>query len=222
MRVVVITGGIGSGKSEVCRILSEMGFTAQYNADLRVKALYDEHPTLLDDIESELGMELRDADGKFQSRKLAEKIFSDRKALEAVENLVFPTLIDDFRLFADRHSDEKIIIFESATVLEKPQFAGFGDMTVLVDAPYSIRLERACGRDGAKREEVIARMANQKLMNSLSEGHADPRIDAVIMNCSDIDDLKIKVLSLFNEDSFLRKIRASESPFPEERDLGIG
>ena len=61
---------------------------------------------------------------------------------------------------------------------------------VLVDAPYDVRLERACARDGADRSAVEARMANQKLMNALSEGGHDSRIDAVIMNDSDMDELR--------------------------------
>jgi SulP family sulfate permease len=58
--VIVITGGIGSGKSEVCRILREMGFCAQYNADTRAKALYEEHPSLLAGIESLLSCVVSD------------------------------------------------------------------------------------------------------------------------------------------------------------------
>ena len=50
MMVLVVTGGIGSGKSEVCRIMRDMGYRCQYNADARAKALYEEHPTLLADI----------------------------------------------------------------------------------------------------------------------------------------------------------------------------
>ncbi len=190
MEILVITGGIGSGKSEVCRILRGKGLGAQYNADSRVKALYAEHPTLLSDIEKALGCRLRDSDGKFLSSKMAEVIFSDRNALETIESLVFPALMDDFSSFAAMHSEENILIFESATVLEKPAFEGFGDKVILVDAPYSIRLARACGRDGAAPEAVAARMANQKLMNALSEGYEDPRIDAVIMNDSGLEELE--------------------------------
>ncbi len=190
MRTVVITGGIGSGKSEVCRILREMGMDVQYNADSRVKQLYAEHTTLLKQIEDSLGLSLRDSEGKFQPSKLSRVIFEDKAALETVESLVFPALADDFNAFAAAHPDEKIIIFESATILEKPYFDGFADRTILVDAPYSMRLERACARDGATRETVEARMANQPLMNSFSDGHADPRIDAVIMNDSGLKELK--------------------------------
>ncbi len=202
MKILVITGGIGSGKSEVCGILREMGLTAQYNADQRVKHLYSEHPGLLDDMESVLGTGLRDEEGRFLPGKLAEIIFSDSLALEKVESLVFPALMKDFSSFSDMHSDEKIIIFESATILEKPYFDGFGDRILLVDAPYPLRLERACRRDGAKRGDIIARMENQKLMNSLSAGQTDSRIDAVIMNDSGLDELKEKtyetILHLFD------------------------
>ncbi len=189
-RILVVTGGIGSGKSEVCRILKDMGFDAQYNADRRVKALYSEHPTLLDEIEESLHVSLRDSDGTFQPKRLSEIIFADRSALDKVETIVFPVLTDDFSSFASMHSDEKIIIFESATILEKPFFNGFGDKTVFVAAPYSTRLSRACMRDGADREAVEARMSNQELMNSISEGMDDQRIDAVIINDSGLGELK--------------------------------
>ncbi len=185
-----MTGGIGSGKSEVCRILGDLGITARYDADNRVKFLYREHPTLLKRIEEALETDLRDSDGNFLPRRLSEIIFKDKKALEDVEKLVFPALIDDFKAFAENHKEEEIILFESATILEKPFFDNFADKTLLVTAPYSTRLGRACARDGVSKEAVEARMANQKLMNSLSEGQTDQRIDAVIVNNAGINELK--------------------------------
>lgn len=190
--ILVITGGIGSGKSEVCRILARKGLKAQYNADTKVKELYTSIPGLLDSMEQKLGCALKDEAGQFVPQLLARRIFSDRQALETVESMVFPALTEDFRTFAQA-SGSGIVVFESATILEKPQFDGFGDKVVLVDAPLQLRLERACRRDGADREAVKARMANQKLMNSLSEGAADERIDAVIVNDATIDILEERV-----------------------------
>ena len=190
--ILVITGGIGSGKSEVCRILARKGLTAQYNADSKVKELYTKVPGLLESIEEKLGCGLKDEAGQFVPQYLAGRIFSDRKALETVESLVFPALTEDFRAFAQA-SGSGIVVFESATILEKPQFDGFGDKVVLVDAPVKVRLERACRRDNADWEAVKARLANQKLMNSLSDGAADERIDAVILNDSTIDILEERV-----------------------------
>ena len=200
MKVLVITGGIGSGKSAVCRILSENGLCRQYNADSRVKALYTESPGLLSSIEEMLGCGLRDENEDFIPSRLAERIFSDPGALAAVEALVFPALIDDFRTFAQSCRDsEEIVVFESATILEKPCFDGFGDKVVLVDAPMELRLERACSRDGADPEAVKARMANQKLMNALSGGASDPRIDAVIVNDSTFEVLEERTYLIMSD-----------------------
>ena len=192
MKILVITGGIGSGKSEVCRILAQKGLAVQYNADAKVKELYDTVPGLLESIEDRLGCSLRDEAGKFVPRCLAQRIFVDRQALETVESLVFPALMEDFLAFAG-NSGSPFVVFESATILEKPQFDDFGDKVILVDAPVSMRMERACRRDGADREAVKARMSNQKKMNALSEGATDPRIDAVIVNDGSIAILEQKI-----------------------------
>lgn len=196
MEIWVITGGIGSGKSEVCRILRRHGISAQYDADSRVKALYNEVPGLLSSIETALSCNLKDENGFFQTRKLAEIIFSDSYALKKVEGIVFPALTDDFNAFLKRNHDEAVVIFESATILEKPYFEGFGDKIILVDAPFEIRLQRACTRDGISEDAVRARMANQELMNRLSEGVTDPRIDLVIMNDGTAEELEHKIAAL--------------------------
>ena len=78
-------------------------------------------------------------------------------------------------------------------MLEKTQFAGFGDKVILVDAPFELRLERACMRDGAGRDAVLARMNGQKLMNALSSGLSDERIDEIIINNGSVDDLEVAV-----------------------------
>ncbi len=194
MKTLVITGGIGSGKSEVCRILERYGVVARYDADARVKALYSAHPTLLDDIEKALECRLRNDEGRFVPSLLSARIFSDREALEKVEALVFPALLDDYETFTCGRGADEIVVFESATILEKPCFDGFGDYVILVDAPFEVRLERACRRDGAGREAVLARMSNQKLMNALSEGKTDPRIDAVILNDCDVETLEKRTI----------------------------
>lgn len=198
MAVLVVTGGIGSGKSTVCRMLAEKGLTLQYNADARVKMLYSSYPDLLDSIEQALDVGLCDENGYFIPSLLAARIFSDKDSLDKVESLVFPYLKADFESFlAD--SDSDVVVFESATVLEKPQFEGFGDKIVLVDAPFELRLERACRRDGADKETVLSRMRSQKLMNALSQGASDPRIDAVIVNDCSLEILEHRVNKIMSE-----------------------
>lgn len=205
MEVLVVTGGIGSGKSQVCNILQEEYGIGIYKADDRVKALYYESPSLLENIENALGASFRDEDGLFAPSRLARRIFSDKAQLETVEELVFPALIEDFNTWAAGHDNETFVVFESATILEKEQFKGFGDKVILVDAPLQTRLERACARDGVSRETVLSRMDNQPMMNMISSGEIIPDVDAVIDNSEGIDKLKeltLRTISTFYGNKF--------------------
>lgn len=186
--VIVVTGGIGSGKSEVCRILKDSYSCDVYEADVRAKELYVRYPELLSAIENALGCNLKDEDGVFRPALLARRIFGDDKAVGVVESLLFPYMIKDFRDFSEKSGN--IIIFESATVLEKRQFDGMYDKVILVDAPFEVRMERACCRDGAASEQILARMQSQKLMNEISEGKTCGMIDEIIINNGTVDDLK--------------------------------
>ena len=184
MKVLAVTGGIGSGKSEVCRILAENGLTLQYNADSRAKALYVECPGLLDEIEKSLDCTLRDVDGNFVPSRLAAVIFSDSAALEKVEALLFPEMIRDFHRCMAAAAEDQIVVFESATFLEKKQFDGFADIVLLVDAPF---------------EAIMARMKSQKLINELSEGLEDSRINHRVLNYGTRQELEQNVLSVLNQ-----------------------
>lgn len=193
MKILVVTGGMGSGKSEVCRMLADIFGYPVYNADIRVKSLYDSDPDLLPAIEAALGESFRDDEGTFSPALLSARIFSDGKSLDLVEGLVFPALMNDFSSWISG-LDSDIAVFESATVLEKEQFSGFGDFVLLVDAPLDLRVRRACSRDSVEKEKVLARMSRQKLMNMYSEGSAIPEADAVIRNDGSIGELRAKVI----------------------------
>ena len=197
MKVVVVTGGIGSGKSLVCRMLAEKGIPV-YEADKRAKLLYVGVPSMLDDIEASLGVTLRDSNGDFVPAILAEVIFRDKTALKKVEDILFPVMKKDFAQWSEAQGKE-VTAFESATVLEKPQFDGFGDIVLLVDAPVEVRRSRAMQRDGVSEEAIRMRLKAQPMMNRLSQGETDPRIDHVLLNDSTEEDLERKL------DEFIEK-----------------
>ncbi len=92
---------------------------------------------------------------------------------------------------------EGTVVFESATILEKPQFDGFGDKVMFVDAPMDLRLERACMRDSSSRERILARIESQKLVNSLCGKPAGGRIDAVVVNDGTVQELQERVDEAF-------------------------
>ena len=193
MIVIVVTGGIGSGKSEACTFLSEEYGMPVYCADRMVKELYVKSPDLLMSIENELGTVFRNDDGTFSPSALAKVIFSDPSALAKVESLVFPLLTEDFSRWKQEHSGYKHVILESATILEKPQLKDLGDITLLIDAPVGIRAERAARRDAADIADVMKRMMAQPVMNDVSDGIIDAPADFVIVNDSTVAALHLKL-----------------------------
>ena len=220
MKVLVVTGGIGSGKSSVCRLLSVKYGIPVYEADRRAKELYSEIPSMLDQMETALGVSLRDDFGQFVPHRLSEVIFNDSEALGRIEDILFPEMKKDAmrsvpkkRLlcgqmkkdFATWAEGREVVAFESATILEKPQFEGFGDITLLVDAPLSLRLTRTMARDVVDETKVAMRMQAQPLMNSISEGRAFSRVDHIILNDSTFEKLEEK-LDIFIEKSGLTKM----------------
>lgn len=157
MYKVGVTGGIGSGKSTVCRLFAERG-VAVYDSDTQAKRLMEESEALRAALVGTFGEECY-ADGRLNRRYLAARVFGDAAALARLNALVHPAVREDFRAWAERQSGPYVIL-ESAILFE----AGFEnevDTTLAVLAPAEERIKRCMERDGASREEVLRRMANQ-------------------------------------------------------------
>ena len=203
MKTVAVTGGIGGGKSTVCSILKERGIPV-YDSDSAAKRLYAVDENLLDSIEEAFGCGIRLADGTFDARKLASIVFSSPEKLRTLEEIVHPAVKRDFLRWkaaqADRFEsegpsaiffgNEPFCVIESAIILNKPEFLSLADKVVMVDAPLALRLQRACGRDGASQTEVIRRMAAQSFDLS--------KVDLMIRNDGSFEELKSSVAKFFS------------------------
>ena len=185
MKTLVITGGIGSGKSLVARYIASKGIPV-YDSDSRAKLLYDSHPAVVADIEKALGVDLRGADGRLDRRALASEIFGDSHKLSLVEGIVHPYVFADFLDWRNSYFGlVPFVVLESAIFLQKPLFRPLADKILLVDAPEEVRLSRIVARDALKEEDVLKRMRSQEVDKSLA--------DVVIMNDDDVASLLDKV-----------------------------
>lgn len=157
MKVVGLTGGIGSGKSTVAKMFNELG-VAVYIADDRAKYLMNNDVGLKKEIKSLLG-EASYLDGKLNRKYIASIIFNDKQKLDQISALVHPAVTIDFDLWKNRQKGEYVvkevaILFENGGHLRC-------DFTVLITAPVEIRIERVLSRDESTRAAILSRMANQ-------------------------------------------------------------
>ncbi|MCF0164307.1 MAG: dephospho-CoA kinase [Bacteroidales bacterium] len=157
-KVIVCTGGIGSGKSYVIKAFNAVGIPS-YDSDGRAKKLYDCNEKLLSQVVGIAGDDILN-NGRLDRKRLAEKIFSDQSLLERVEGVVHPAVLEDFELWK-RRQESRIVIFESAIFLQKPQLRHIADYIVAITAPEEVRINRVMVRDSISREQVLERMSNQ-------------------------------------------------------------
>lgn len=168
---VGITGGIGSGKSTVCRLFAARG-VAVYDSDAAAKRLMA--GPLREAVEARFGQESY-RDGVLDRRYLADIVFCDREALQALDAIVHPAVMRDFEAWASEQQGDYVVL-ESAILFE----AGLEksvDLTVAVLAPEKLRIERTCRRDGTDAESVRRRIAAQ-----MSDDELHARADYTIVN----------------------------------------
>ena len=186
MYKVGITGGIGSGKSTVSRILQECG-VAVYTSDDRAKELMVTSQELRDKIVVAFGEEAY-SDGQLNRAYLAQTIFNDPACLAKLNSIVHPAVMDDFDSWAEQQSGSYVVL-ESAILFEA-NLDNRVDCVVSVLAPEELRIERAMQRDGATRESILSRIANQ-----ISDDERTERSKYAIVNIS-LEDLKEDVEQL--------------------------
>jgi dephospho-CoA kinase len=192
MYKVGITGGIGSGKSTVCRMLAERG-VALYDADSRAKALMYTSEALRRALVDNFGAETFNAEG-LNRAYLAGRVFNDAEQLRLLNSIVHPAVIEDFEAWAEAQ-EGNYVVFESAILFE----AGLEDrvdVAVAVMAPEALRVERVMARDGHTMEQVLARIKNQ-----MSDDERSDRAKYSIVNV-DIEELEEDVEQLHRRLSY--------------------
>lgn len=170
---VGITGGIGSGKSTVCRLFAARG-VAIYDTDAAAKRLMGEDEALKRAIIDRFGAESYTAEG-LNRPYLAAQIFGNEEAREALNSLVHPAVTADFERWAEEQAGDYVVL-ESA-ILYEAGLDKYLDRVVAVLAPRALRLERAMKRDGATRDKIEQRMDAQMSDDELRE-----RADVSLVN----------------------------------------
>ncbi len=159
MLTIGITGGIGSGKSTVCRVFKTLGIPI-FQADIVAKQLQNEDPQIRKGLMSLFGTKIYTNDGLLDRRKLANLIFNNKENLLQVNNLIHPVVRNEFELWKKHKTEYPYILYEAAILFETGNFRSF-DYTIVVVADEGQRIERVMKRDQVTHEAILQRMSNQ-------------------------------------------------------------
>jgi len=177
LKIVGLTGGIGSGKSTVARMFTELGVPV-YFADDEAKKLMVTSESLMAGIKKRFGEKAYDQTG-LNTRYLAEIVFNDKESLKALNQMVHPAVEKHFKDWVEKQ-DTAYVIQENPLLFEKNKQDQY-DRIVVVAAPIEMRIDRVRARDGATRLEVEARIQNQ-----MDQNYKVKYADYVIENDGDL------------------------------------
>ncbi len=182
---IAVTGGIGTGKSEVCRVFKEAGYKT-LNADTISKEVLSSDKYVQSRIIKAFG-EKAFIKGKPDKEFLSKIIFNDPAQLQKINSIIHPVVIKKILHQAKNELNKNNIVFvESALIFEAKREKMF-DLILLVTSTSKNKIERVAARDGLSHSEIKKRMTNQ-----MPEAEKRQKADFVLKNDGDIKELRIK------------------------------
>lgn len=171
--IVGITGGIGSGKSVVSRLLNMLGYSV-YDSDSKAKRLNDTDEEVKRALTLAFGSDLYE-NGLLNRPKLASLIFQSDSNRQLVNAIIHPAVKRDFLRWAEAQNSD--IVFLEAAILYESGFDAFMNKVVAVAAPEQVRIQRAMQRDNATEQQIVNRLRAQ-----MSQDVLESKADYVVVN----------------------------------------
>ena len=159
MKIIGLTGGIGSGKTTVAKLFSKLNNNAIYIADVEAKKLMSSSEVIKRKLIEKFG-EKSFLDNQLNRKFIAEIVFKDKEKLSQLNAIVHPEVRTHFQEFVKNNSNQSYIIYENAILFEsKSNF--FCDIIISVYADLETKIQRVISRDSCSKKEVLSRMKNQ-------------------------------------------------------------
>ena len=161
---LAITGGIGSGKSVVSRMMNVLGVPV-YDCDVNAKRLMTEDEHIVSELKRMFGEECYEDDGTLNRQYIAARIFTDKENIERVNALVHPAVKRDFEQWTTRQN-ANVVAVETAILYESGMMESVNKVLV-VWAEKETAVKRTMERSGMNRMQVENRMNNQMCVDDL-------------------------------------------------------
>lgn len=186
--VLGVTGGIGSGKSTVSRILEELGAFV-IDADVISKEVVMPGQKALAELTEAFGEDILDNCGQLKRKRLAEIVFNDKGKLRIINGIVHKFVAERIKDSVKEQLSKKTgVIVIDAPIPIKTGFLDLCDRVWTVSASQELRIKRVMERSGMTHEEALSRINSQ-----IPEAEYINIADTVIINNSDFSYLKEEV-----------------------------
>ncbi len=194
MKVIGLTGGIGSGKSTVSQLLLELGAVI-LDADKVGHEAYQPGTEVWQEVVAAFGREILTPEGDIDRKKLGGIVFSNPESLTQLNQVMHPRMFEMMKVRIEQYRQQgaKVVVLEAAILLEANWTPLVGQVWVTV-ASESTVVRRIKGRTGLPEEQIRARIRSQ-----LSSEERVKHADVVISNNGSLDELKTKVNELWGE-----------------------
>lgn len=156
MYSVGLTSGIGCGKTLIAKVFSTFGIPV-FNSDIQAKELYKDS-VFLQQIVHTFGNTIIE-NGKFIPQRLADIVFNDRQALETLNALIHPKVLERYKLWQSQQTSPYTIL-ESAIIFESNWQNHFNKI-INITSPLEIVIERVKLRDKISEDQILQRINNQ-------------------------------------------------------------
>jgi dephospho-CoA kinase len=170
-----ITGGIGTGKSLVCKIFNVLKVPS-YDADSRAKAVMTTDGILVEAIQKEFGTLAYQVNGELDRTYLSKIVFSDEFKLRKLNSLVHPRVAVDYEHWLHQQTEEPYILKEAALLFESGSYKSLSKV-VVVSAPMGVRVKRVLQRDMQRDEEQIKGIMAKQMSEEEKWKLADYKIE---------------------------------------------
>ena len=194
MRKVGLTGGIGSGKSTVARMLGRAGF-AVVDADQIARDIMEPGSPVLDEVAAEFGADLIGADGALNRGELARRAFATTEDTKRLNAITHPAIRaeSERRFAAAEAAGEQAVIYDMPLLVDLGLYQDM-DLTVVVDVDKEERIRRLVAKRGLDEADARARMAQQ-----IDDEARLAAADVVIDNNGPLDALEPQVAALIKK-----------------------
>ncbi|MDK4338802.1 dephospho-CoA kinase [Corynebacterium pseudodiphtheriticum] len=176
MKIIGLTGGIGSGKSTVARILQEHGFPI-VDADLIAREIVEPGQPALAELAKEFGEDILNADGSLDRGLLASRAFTNKGTTQRLNNITHPRINQRTQELFDeaRENGAEAVIYDMPLLIDKGLHKDM-DATIVVHAAEHVRLERLTTKRGLDVDDVRRRI-NAQIDDETRKQHADILLD---------------------------------------------